>query len=109
MSREAMEMASSAPEWDIASEAMLHINDLEALLGGANGPSIRLRALVLKMSAEAKQAARSPLTEDQINEAQEAAYRKLCSHGYNGSMGGSQWDLASARAIETAHGIGADK
>lgn len=40
------------------------------------------------------------LSDDEIDDAQEAAYRELVAHGYNGSMGDEQWDRASARAIE---------
>lgn len=49
------------------------------------------------MSAETKM-----LTDEQIDVAQEAAYRALVEKGYNGGMGGYQWDRASARAIEAA-------
>lgn len=42
------------------------------------------------------------LTDEQIDVAQEAAYRALVEKGYNGGMGGYQWDRASARAIEQA-------
>lgn len=42
------------------------------------------------------------LTDDQIDDIQAEAYRELRKWGFNGSMGGFQWDRASARAIETA-------
>lgn len=42
------------------------------------------------------------LTDEQIDAAQEAAYRALVDKGYNGGMDGYQWDRASARAIEQA-------
>ena len=35
---------ATAPIWDAKAEAMLHLNAVEELLGGANGPTIRLRA-----------------------------------------------------------------
>lgn len=37
---------ATAPVWDEASEAMLHLNSIESILGGANGPTIRLRAIL---------------------------------------------------------------
>lgn len=50
------------------------------------------------------------LTDEQIDNAQEAAYRELVAKGFNGGMGGYQWDRASGRAIEAAsikaNGIG---
>ena len=42
------------------------------------------------------------LTEEQIDNIQEAAYLKLRAEGYTGSMGGFKWDRTSARAIESA-------
>lgn len=50
-------------------------------------------------------APQSPLTDDEINTAQEAAYLQLVANGFSGSMGGEIWDRASARSIERAHGI----
>lgn len=45
---------------------------------------------------------RPVLTDEQIDDAQESAYRALVAQGYKGSMGGFQWDRESARAIERA-------
>ena len=42
------------------------------------------------------------LTEEQIDNIQEAAYLKLRAEGYTGSMGGFKWARTSARAIESA-------
>ena len=42
------------------------------------------------------------LTIAQIDDVQEAAFNALQEEGYNGGMGGFQWDRASARAIEQA-------
>lgn len=42
------------------------------------------------------------LTDEEIDDIQEAAYRALRARGYNGGMGGETWDRASARAIESA-------
>ena len=42
---------ATAPVWDEASEAMLHLNTIESVLGGANGPTIRLRAILSKRAA----------------------------------------------------------
>lgn len=42
------------------------------------------------------------LTDQQIEDAQGRAFQELSAKGYNGGMGGRQWDRASARAIEAA-------
>lgn len=48
------------------------------------------------MTADIKQYV---LTDDEIDAAQKSAYHALLEQGYNGGMGGYQWDRASARAI----------
>lgn len=50
-------------------------------------------------------APQSPLTDDEIDAAQGAAYTQLVANGFSGGMGGEMWDRASARSIERAHGI----
>lgn len=42
------------------------------------------------------------LSNEDIAEIQSETYRALVAKGYNGGMGGIQWDLAHARAIERA-------
>jgi chromosome segregation ATPase len=42
------------------------------------------------------------LSEDEIDRIQGDAYQALVAAGYSGGMGGSTWDRASARAIESA-------
>jgi hypothetical protein len=42
------------------------------------------------------------LSDDEISNAQDAAFIQLNAAGYSGGMGGQTWDLASARAIEAA-------
>lgn len=49
---------------------------------------------------------REPLSEPQVREAESRAYQKLVAAGHNGGMVGESWDLALAREIEQAHGIG---
>ena len=49
---------------------------------------------------------RKPLTREQIDEIQAEALKALVATGWTGGMCGWQWDQASARAIERAHGIG---
>lgn len=43
------------------------------------------------------------LTDEEIDDAQGQAYREMRAAGYNGSMGGFEWDRASARAAIAAH------
>jgi hypothetical protein len=57
----------NAPEWDAASEAMLHLNDIEAMQGGANGPTIRLRAAIEALRREMKD---TPLTDQNVSKKQ---------------------------------------
>ena len=54
LAKPVQEPVGAAPEWNAACNAMLQINDLEALLGGRNGPSIKLRKLVLRMAEDTK-------------------------------------------------------
>jgi hypothetical protein len=54
---------------------------------------------------QAALAQRKPLSDEQIDAIQGAAYRALADAGYTGGMGSTTWDRASARAIEAAHGI----
>lgn len=35
-----------APEWDAAAQAMFHLSDVESMLGGSNGPTIKVRAYI---------------------------------------------------------------
>lgn len=50
------EVPSQKPDWDAASEAMRWLNDIEAMQGGRNGPTIKLRAAIKAMQTEAANA-----------------------------------------------------
>lgn len=58
---------SEAPEWKPADEAMFWLNELEKMQGGANGPTIKLRAALLAMGepVSATIEARAPLDDAQ--------------------------------------------
>lgn len=46
------EVPPQKPEWDATCEAMRWLNDIEAMQGGRNGPSIKLRTAIEAMQAE---------------------------------------------------------
>ena len=78
------------------------IDDIERMQGGPNGPTIRLRACVLEMDA-AK--ARKPLTDEQIDAVWDEWFG---SYGLRGPAG-PYTRRGFARALEKAHGIGAQR
>lgn len=50
------EVSTQKPDWDEACEAMRWLNDIEAMQGGRNGPTIKLRAAIKAMQTEAANA-----------------------------------------------------
>ena len=40
-----------SPKEQDVRDALLHLNDIEAVMGGKNGPSIKLRALIERLAA----------------------------------------------------------
>ena len=40
-----------SPKDQDVRDALLHLNDIEAVMGGKNGPSIKLRALIERLEA----------------------------------------------------------
>ena len=64
-SRMKAQQVAVPPTWDDKSEVMLHLNTLESMLGGANGPTIRLRVL---LQAVLQPATYVPLTDDEIKD-----------------------------------------
>lgn len=48
------EVSPQKPDWNEACEAMRWLNDIEAMQGGRNGPSIKLRTAIEAMAGESK-------------------------------------------------------
>lgn len=46
------EVPPQKPDWNAACEAMRWLNDIEAMQGGRNGPSIKLRSAIETLKAE---------------------------------------------------------
>ena len=84
------------PVWDSASEAMLHLNDIEALLGGRNGATIMLRAAIEKMSVMNRDAMRYRWLRD----IGDATWRPFgIRAGYSADMADSAIDKAMAHNV----------
>jgi hypothetical protein len=70
----------------------------------AHGASYKWDEIRAYATALAGQAPKVPalrmLTDEEVDNAQEGAYRALVAKGFNGGMGGEQWDRASAAAIQ---------
>lgn len=47
--RQAPRVMNEAPKWTAIDEAMRWLNEVETVQGGANGPTIKLRAAILEM------------------------------------------------------------
>ena len=49
--RQAPRVMNEAPKWTAIDEAMRWLNEVETVQGGANGPTIKLRAAILAILA----------------------------------------------------------
>ena len=53
---------SETPKWTPADEAMRWLNEVETAQGGANGPTIKLRAALLALIADSNKSERRAMT-----------------------------------------------
>lgn len=53
---------SETPKWTPADEAMRRLNEVETAQGGANGPTIKLRAALLALIADGNKSERRAVT-----------------------------------------------
>jgi hypothetical protein len=52
LARPLSEVSPQIPDWNAACEAMRWLNDIEAMQGGRNGPTIKLRSAIEALQAE---------------------------------------------------------
>jgi hypothetical protein len=85
---------------DGLAEWLLEEADTEQLCNRPN-KAAKLRGWAAALAGQApKVPALRMLTDEEVDNAQEGAYRALVAKGFNGGMGGEQWDRASAAAIQ---------
>ena len=105
-SKQVTGQGAEAPQWTAADEAMRWLNEVELAQGGANGPTIKLRAAVLTLARDVRgalsTAQKTPRDPLEIEELWDQAHELLEQGGEHGP----EVHELFARLIERAHGIG---
>lgn len=109
---------SEAPKWTPADEAMRWLNEVETAQGGANGPTIKLRAALLALIADGNKSERRAIVFGDIVNSHVVAMRAaVVAAKLEGLDVGMQWiantlcgpghlpDLDEARALGGAQAL----